>query len=131
MGQHGFRTGHQAVFLVEDGTHVLVGAYQAFHQHVAFAGVDQLHGHLGSLVVVLLLYDFELVDVDLFVFADFLDHFGIADQGSIDNSQINGFADSGNRMVVHCVSSHQAFFAIRLHQVEQLIQFTDSHISNI
>ena len=68
-----FFAGHEAFLLVENGAHVLVGREQAFHEHVAAAFVDKLHGTHAGFGLVGFLHNLELGGVKAMLLADFPD----------------------------------------------------------
>ena len=131
VGQHVvFLAGHEAVFLVEDGAHVLVGGEEALHEEVAFAFVDEFHCQGAGLVVVGFLDHFELVGVDAFLGADFLHGVDVAHEGSLDDTAVDSGADGGDGVAIVCIGSHETFFTFGFDQLEEVVKFRNHLIAN-
>ena len=82
-------TGAQAG-LCGHATHQLVGVKAAFHQHLAFGLVDQLHGLGSGRFAVGRIDDFQAADIDTMLGRSILDLQGWSDQDRRDKSGRRG-----------------------------------------
>ena len=123
MGQHiVLLARHQALFLVQDSTHILVGAQQTLHQEVSLTRVDQLDSLCTGLVVVGFLHQLEFVGVDTFLGADLLDGLDVANESSVDNTLVDSHTYGSDGVRIIGVSNSQSFFTFCFYQLQELFQ---------
>ena len=81
----------------------------------------RLDGLGTGLVVVGFLHQLELVGVDTFLGADFLDGLDVAHQGGVDNTFVDGGTHGANSVVVVGISGNQSFLSFSLDQFQKVV----------
>ena len=116
---------HQADFLVQDRTHVLIRADKALHQDVAFAGVDHGHGFGSGFGTVGFMDDPETADIDIFFGTNGFDDRFVSDENAIDNTHYNRFIHGADCMRIVCIGGDKTLFRFAFQHIEHLGQFSD------
>ena len=117
--------GSRPLVLVEDQLHVLVGAQEALHEHVGFAGADAADGLGAGLEVVLLVDDLEDAGVELELAAELLDAGLVAHQRDLGDALGGGAVGGLDRVGVVPGGDHDAAGRLTLEGLRELIEGAD------
>ena len=125
MAQHALRR-QQSRFLVQDGAEELVRGAEALHQDFALTVMDQPDRLGDRLQFVLDVLDFELVDIDIVVGADFPDQVLVTHEGAPDKTHVGGQGGRFDRVFIDSPSRHHLLAdVLRLQFGEKVIEILD------
>ncbi len=130
MAQDGARV-EQALLLVQDGLHVLLGAEEALHQQVGLAGAHQAHRAAGGIGVGGLVDESEALGGEAQLRADRAHHRLVAHQDGVHQPGLHRRTHRFERVAVIGPGHREALPGAVLHRAEEVVEGVDPHGGNL